>query len=53
MEQSLIDFQRDLMAMPKEEKERKAQKAFNEFLKIDIDYNLAKRNLNKRENENE
>ena len=33
------------MAMSKEEKERKTQKAFDEFLKIDIDYNLAKRKL--------
>ena len=45
MNKKLKRFNKALAAMPKEEKERMAQEAFDEFLKIDIDYNLAKRKL--------
>ena len=38
-------FNKALTAMSKEEKERMAQEAFDTFLKIYIDYNLAKRKL--------
>lgn len=45
MNKKLNRFNKALIAMSKEEKERKTQEAFDEFLKIEIDYNLAKRKL--------
>lgn len=46
MNKKLNRFNKALMAMSNEEKAIKVQEALDEFLKIDIDYNLAKRKLN-------